>query len=268
MTTSPNQPLINEINQFVRAAPVELIAAVVQVLELTPFDNWAYFRTQVLQIVPQPHLRDQLKTLLHIWQTTAPALAPVSVGLALRAAGQAVADHRHYSHTALVWTGPEGGSQVLRRTDQALLQVINSAHHSLLVVSFAVYKIANIRRALLKAAERGVEIRICLEAPEPSAGKITFDTLKGLGPRLAERATVYIWPAGQRPHTADGKHGSLHVKCAVADERLLFISSANLTEYALSLNMELGVLIEGGRLPGEVWSHFEQLIEQQVLVVA
>lgn len=51
-----------------------------------------------------------------------------------------------------------------------------------------------------------------------------------------------------------------------ADEELLFISSANLTEYALTLNMELGVLIKGGPLPGDVAAHFNRLIEDRVLV--
>lgn len=50
------------------------------------------------------------------------------------------------------------------------------------------------------------------------------------------------------------------------DEALLFISSANLTEYALTLNMELSVLINGGPLPGEVTAHFKRLIEDKVLV--
>lgn len=264
--THPTQPLIDQISQFAHIAPEELVAAVARAIEQTPSENWFYFRAQVLQTVPQPHLRDQLSVLLHTWQSNAAALLPGSLALALRAARQSERECRHRSHAALVWTGPDGGSQVLRRTDQALLQVINSAQHSLLVVSFAVYKIANIRRALLAAAERNVEIRICLEAPDPSAGKITFDTLKALGQQVAKQATVYVWPAAQRPHTTGGKHGSLHVKCAVADEQLLFISSANLTEYALSLNMELGVLIEGGPLPGEVRNHFDLLIEQQVLV--
>ena len=62
-----------------------------------------------------------------------------------------------------------------------------------------------------------------------------------------------------------GKPASLHAKCAVADGRILFISSANLTEYAMALNMELGVLINGGELPGRVVDHFGRLIENGTL---
>lgn len=153
----------------------------------------------------------------------------------------------------------------LRRTDQALLQVINASQKELLIVSFAVYKIPKICNALVAAAGRGVNIAICLEAPDPSEGKITFDTIKALGTRVAQNAAVYIWPEAKRPCNEQGKHGSLHVKCAVADRRHLFISSANLTEYALTLNMELGVLIEGGDLPETVADHFSRLIEDGLL---
>ena len=52
---------------------------------------------------------------------------------------------------------------------------------------------------------------------------------------------------------------------AQADGDTLFISSANLTRYATALNMELGVLIKGGDLPGRVASHFERLIENGTL---
>ena len=48
------------------------------------------------------------------------------------------------------------------------------------------------------------------------------------------------------------RHGSLHVKCAVADDAAALISSANLTEYAMNLNMELGLMVKGGDLPSSL----------------
>ena len=51
----------------------------------------------------------------------------------------------------------------------------------------------------------------------------------------------------------------------MADSRWLFLSSANLTEYAFTVNMELGVLISDGPLPGQVEMHFDQLIQAGVL---
>jgi phosphatidylserine/phosphatidylglycerophosphate/cardiolipin synthase-like enzyme len=71
---------------------------------------------------------------------------------------------------------------------------------------------------------------------------------------------VYLWPIEQRFKGGTGKPGLLHVKCAVADGRWLFLSSANLTEYAFSVNMELGVLITGGTAPVQVEAHFAKMI--------
>jgi phosphatidylserine/phosphatidylglycerophosphate/cardiolipin synthase-like enzyme len=42
-----------------------------------------------------------------------------------------------------------------------------------------------------------------------------------------------------------------HVKCAVADGEWLFLSSANLTQQAFTINMELGMLVRGGTMPSE-----------------
>ncbi len=58
----------------------------------------------------------------------------------------------------------------------------------------------------------------------------------------------------------------MHAKCAVADVSALLVSSANLTQYALNLNMELGLLVRGGDLPGRVVGHLRQLIEENILV--
>ena len=68
----------------------------------------------------------------------------------------------------------------------------------------------------------------------------------------------------KRPLSADGRHGSLHAKVAIADGRVMLISSANLTEYAMTLNMELGVMMYGGPLPAQVEAHLGRLAEQGV----
>ena len=58
----------------------------------------------------------------------------------------------------------------------------------------------------------------------------------------------------QRPRPPDGRHGSLHATAAVADGKALFISSTNLTEDAMALDMELGVLRRAPvRIPGRHW---------------
>ena len=78
-------------------------------------------------------------------------------------------------------------------------------------------------------------------------------------------AEVYVWPQEMRPTDEAGHHGSLHAKCAVADDEYLFVSSANLTGYALTLNMELGLLVRGGPAPRTITAHFARLIGHGVL---
>ncbi|MDA8379927.1 MAG: phospholipase D-like domain-containing protein [Actinomycetota bacterium] len=66
----------------------------------------------------------------------------------------------------------------------------------------------------------------------------------------------------------DPNHASLHAKGAIADDRLAFVTSANLTEYALDRNIELGLLVRGGEVPRQLARHFDRLVATGVLVKA
>lgn len=227
----------------------------------------AYTRLRILDALPQPRFAAEVTELLDMWAST-PGLSAEALALALRAAG-ATADHyRNEKRVDLVWTGPDVHRIPLRRTEQALLQVVRAAQQELLIVSFAVYRADAVIQALIDAFERGVRLRICVEAPDPEGRVMAYDTIQALGADVRQRAEVYIWPREKRPVGANGKPGSLHAKLAVADRSQLFISSANLTAYALSINMELGVLIQGGPLPGRVADQLTALIRAGVLQVA
>lgn len=134
------------------------------------------------------------------------------------------------------------------------------------MVCYAVYRIPRIRKALVSAAGRGVGIRLILETPNRIEGQGEYDCPMALGDNVASACLVYYWPQENRPRDDNGKLGILHVKCAVADGHRMFLSSANLTEYAFTINMELGLLVTGGKLPGEVERHFEQLVAAGTLL--
>jgi phosphatidylserine/phosphatidylglycerophosphate/cardiolipin synthase-like enzyme len=68
----------------------------------------------------------------------------------------------------MVWTGPTFRGTALRRTDQALLELIPEARTSIIVVTFAAYKVPLVSDALLEAAGRGVEIMLILECSDES----------------------------------------------------------------------------------------------------
>lgn len=203
--------------------------------------------------------------LLNAWREHAPELPSSALAFALLVAGTSEEFRRKSEELQLVWTGPEVEAVPPQRTEQALAQVIGSAKSTLTIVSFVAYKIPAISAAVAEAARRGVAVRLILEKPEVSEGKVAFDAMQAFGPDVAERSTVYVWPLDKRPKSTSGQHGSLHAKCAVADAKRLLVSSANLTEHAFTLNIELGVLVKGGPLPGRVQSYVDSLVASSVL---
>ncbi|MCB0132377.1 MAG: DISARM system phospholipase D-like protein DrmC [Caldilineaceae bacterium] len=211
--------------------------------------------------VPQLEFRPLVRMLLQTWQTSAPRVSGESVAYLLLGAAASTQRVRVKQRVELIWTGPATNNIPLRRTEQALLETINAAQTSLLIVSFAVYLLESIADAVLAAGRRGVAVDICVESATRDGGANRFDPVRALGPQICRVASIYAWPLGKRSRAENGDVGALHAKCAVADRRLLFISSANLTGHAMDVNMELGVLIHGGRQPGQAADHFRSLIE-------
>lgn len=215
----------------------------------------------ILQSLPTPDFRDYTADFLDIWQIRANGVGAEAVATALLAAAASEQDHRHRENVEIVWTGPEPAETRFRQTEQAILEVVNLAKKRLTVVSYAVYRIPRIRDALVAAANRGVSIRLIVETPNRIEGQGEYDCLTALGSNVASACSVFYWPQENRPKDDNGKIGILHVKCAVADGHRMFLSSANFTEYAFTINMELGLLVTGGNLPAQVELHFERLIQ-------
>lgn len=192
---------------------------------------------------------------------------PRHAAIALLAAAEAVRIERARQTVEVVWTGPAADALPFRRTEQALLEIIDGATGRLTLVSFAVYAIPRVRDAIVRAAARGVRIAVIVETPDRLGGTHEYDTLRALGPKVQACAAVYYWPTERRP-AIPGRTALLHAKCAIADGRQLFASSANLTDHAFTSNLELGVLVTGGRAPELVEARFAALIRHGVLVRA
>jgi len=209
-----------------------------------------------------PKERNALQRLEMIWVQETAVSSAIVVMAALQSA-RAMSEEQKRAHYELVWTGPPSADN-LRRTDQALQEVIQIARSELILVTFAVYRTPQLQTAIGDALERGVSIRFVSESPHSLSGKISTDPRTAWG-NLADRMRFYHWAQEHRPMDAQGNTGSLHAKCAVADEAVVFISSANLTEHALALNMEMGLLIRGGTLPQKVSRHFHHLMSRNIL---
>ncbi len=164
----------------------------------------------------------------------------------------------------LVWTGPASRIPV-RQTRQVLSQLIGGAKRELLIVSFVVFKIPEILELLKRALQRGVAITCVLESPEESGGKITFQGFADFNHQILKQIKILVWDKEMRPVSVDGKTGTLHAKVVVADQSVSFISSANLTVNAMTLNMELGLLLYDEITAQEIVEHFEQLVKDGIL---
>lgn len=103
--------------------------------------------------------------------------------------------------------------------------------------------------------------------PQQGVGMSSLQNLVSLSSVEDEGTGEELQVVWELEPTAGGQQlwGLLHAKCALADRRLLFLSSANLTGAAMTLNMELGVLIEGGALPRQLGAHFDELVQHGVL---
>jgi phosphatidylserine/phosphatidylglycerophosphate/cardiolipin synthase-like enzyme len=247
------------ISAFVKTTPLEIVREVA--IEI---GNWGdpptdFEKTKLLSLIHSPQTRSTLTKLIDCWTAAYSTLNPQSFALSIQSS-LITYQACNSSLVELIWTGPEDSSTSFRRTDQALLELITEAKEQLLVVSFAVYKAQPIIDTIEKAILRNVKVTICLEDSNETQGKISFSSSKAFSSSIFKLASFYSWPIENRPHTHDGKFGSLHAKLAVADQKKVFISSANLTDYAMGLNMEMGVLIEDRAIGEQIASLFNNMI--------
>lgn len=144
-----------------------------------------------------------------------------------------------------VWTGPESAVGRGRLTLAVVADLIDEAERELLLASYATVPGGDVRRALQAAADRGVNLTLLLERPEDNA---KFHGHSDPFPGLS--AQRLAWPAGARPPDA-----SMHAKLLVIDRRTALVGSANLTSHALERNLECGLLVRGGPVPGLLAEH-------------
>ncbi len=206
-----------------------------------------------------PRAKGTLTKLVEAWRDTsipAAELAGMLVG-ASAAYNRAKAEQE----IELVWTGPSSKLIATRKTEQALLQVIDAAESRLFITSFVAYNIASIMKALERAIKRGVQVSMLLEASESHGGGVSIDAIAKMKAALPT-AKLFSWV-----DKGEGfRGGKVHAKVAVADETFCFISSANLTGHAMEKNMEAGVLVRGGATPCSLHRHLEALETTHVIV--
>ncbi|MFI6804462.1 DISARM system phospholipase D-like protein DrmC [Streptomyces luteogriseus] len=183
-------------------------------------------------------LAHQLTEIIHVWRTEAPGLPGAGLALALATA-------RSYPRprpAQVVVSGPMSASLPIRLTSGVAVEVIRSADTSLLIASFAAHGARDVVTEIGRAVDRGVRVDLLLE--ESTQAWEAFAALPD---------EVHVW------HRA-GTSGVLHAKLVVADRHTALLGSANLTDRALSDNIELGVVLRDPHLVEPLVDHFRWLL--------
>lgn len=178
----------------------------------------------------------------------------------LRGYAAAWTRRREETEARAVWSGPSTPGTPSRATAQVLTEVVGAAEHRFVAVTYSARWYAPLTAALSEAVARGVTVDIVVETLKGAGGLLSgsepadaFSRIPGL--------RVWHWPTDQRP--APGSR--LHAKLAVADDRILFLSSANLTAASAERNIEAGILLNGGPMPGRIADHIRELQRRGVL---
>jgi phosphatidylserine/phosphatidylglycerophosphate/cardiolipin synthase-like enzyme len=210
--------------------------------------------------------RFALSELLKAWAESGLPFEGRQIACALQA--MAWEDHAARARLAveLVWTGPALAGHGFRSTEQRVVELVDLATKSVWIVAFAAYRVPSIVAALERAVVRDVRLSFVVEDADESRGRVTFDPILAFGRRIASVARVYTWPLERRAVDARGRHGTLHAKCVIVDGRELFLSSANFTEYAMSLNLELGVVVTSREVAQAAERMLERLVQEGVLI--
>jgi phosphatidylserine/phosphatidylglycerophosphate/cardiolipin synthase-like enzyme len=258
--------LLAQIHFVVSSLPPSLLENLIDILlnDASIFNQ--SLKNRIISKISIPKFRRSVAKLLDLWATEHSDWNSSSLATALMSSAYSVNQSHKEVDVELVWTGPEVTEIPLRRTDRVLLQLIQEAKIELTLISFAVYKIPEIARVLLEALNRGVKVKLIAENPEVSK-KIPFGIKEAFGKEIIEQSQVFIWSKDKRPVDNEGRYGSLHIKSAIADSHKLFITSANLTQYAFTLNMEMGVLIKSHHLANQVERQIKDLIENDILTL-
>lgn len=159
-----------------------------------------------------------------------------------------------------VWSGPSSHSVPVRATAQALIDVITQARRELMLMTYSAMPHEPIRQALAAAVTRGVSVTVVVETLQ-GAG----NALSGSEPAAAfagiPGVQLWHWPVKQRTE----KGSKTHAKLAVADQRVLLVSSANLTQSGVAKNIEAGLLVRGGSAPRRAAEHIAELKSAGIL---
>ncbi|MFO1341463.1 MAG: phospholipase D-like domain-containing protein, partial [Burkholderiaceae bacterium] len=134
--------------------------------------------------------------------------------------------------------------------ERAYIEGIRGAERHIDIVCPYFYPGRSFRRALVKAARRGVKVRLLLQGKVDYrfaglAARVLYDEL------LAEGVQIHEYQAA-----------FLHAKAAVADDNWATLGSSNIDPLSLLLNLEANVVIRDEGFAAELARAFELALTQ------
>jgi phosphatidylserine/phosphatidylglycerophosphate/cardiolipin synthase-like enzyme len=172
----------------------------------------------------------------------------------------------------LVWTGPEVPGLHARDTRRVYEELLGSAEHSVWASTYVFFDGPKAFEVLARRMDARSELRVTLllNIQRKKGDTTAADQVVR---RFADRFWRTEWPGSTRPSVyydpraleQDGLGGVLHAKGVVTDDKVVFVTSANLTEAAFDRNFELGLLVRDHALALSVSSHFRGLIDRGLL---
>jgi phosphatidylserine/phosphatidylglycerophosphate/cardiolipin synthase-like enzyme len=153
-----------------------------------------------------------------------------------------------------VWSGPASHHVPVRATAAVLADIVAEARHELLLMTYSARPHPPLTDALHSAVGCGVAVHVVVEtlqgAGSALSGDEPYQAFTGIN-----GIELWHWPTARR--TEPG--AKMHAKLALADRRVLLITSANLTQSGVAKNVEAGLLIRGGTAPQRAAEHVDAL---------
>lgn len=165
--------------------------------------------------------------------------------------------------TTLVWSSPIKYHEKIDQTYSVFLNMINDSKKSIIFVGYAMTDEENqeIFEALKKAAkERHVMIKIIFDKATKAKkwGKWTKSPKKIISKLWGD---IEYFP---EIYTYDDATSSLHAKFLIIDDEEILVTSANMTDRAMTRNLEMGIR-HRGKIAKDAVDMIELLITKKIL---
>jgi phosphatidylserine/phosphatidylglycerophosphate/cardiolipin synthase-like enzyme len=212
----------------------------------------------VLDVVALPAYRQTAARVLDAVTTT--GTDPATAAAYLRALAEGYELGRAHQHVGVVWSGPTSSAVPVRATAQVLSELVAEADSELILMTYSAQPYLPLTAALTAAVARGVRVSAIVETLSGAGGALSGDEPASAFLAISG-VQVWHWPRGRRPE----RSSKMHAKLAVADDKVLLVSSANLTQSGIGKNIEAGLVIRGGTVPIRAAEHIRELQSSGVL---